>query len=77
MTHASRALQSHDLLGEGISCGSHTSATFLTTQGHGRPAQCQSHLRDNTNIKDDTHTVIHSHIHSNKADMRRRIMMAK
>ena len=29
-------------------------------------AQCQGHLRDSTNMKDDKH----SHVHSNKADMK-------
>ena len=33
MTHATRAVKSHDLLVEGINSGSHN--TFLTTQGHG------------------------------------------
>ena len=35
MTHATRALQSHDQSGDGINSGSHTN--FLTTQGHGGP----------------------------------------
>ena len=35
--------------------------TFLTAQGHGGPArmsdqsQCRGHLRDSTNMKDNTH----------------------
>ena len=37
-------------------------------------AQCRGRLRDNMNIKDDTH---HSLTHSNNADMRRMIMMVK
>ena len=37
-------------------------------------AHRRGHLRDNTNIKEDTH---HSLTHSNKAVMRRLIMMAK
>ena len=38
-------------------------------------AQCRGQLRDNMNIKDDTH--IHPLINFNKAEMIRMIMMAK
>ena len=72
MTHVSRALQSHDQSGEGINFGSHN--TFLTTQGHGGTPRMSDQLRDNKNMKDDTH---HSLIHSNKADMKTMIVMAK
>ena len=42
MTHASRALQSQDLSGEGINFGSHT--YFLTTHGHGVPPRMSDQL---------------------------------
>ena len=72
MTHASRALQSHDLSGEGINSGSHTYSFFDHTRTWRASldegsAQCRGHLRDDKNIKDDTH---HSLIHSNKANMK-------
>ena len=77
-THASRALQSHDLSGEGINFGSHTYFSDHTRTWRASPdewsTQCRGHLRDNTNIKDYTH---HSLIYSNKADMIRMIMMPK
>ena len=41
MTHASRALKSHDLSGEGIRSGSHT---FMTTQGRGGPPRMSDQL---------------------------------
>ena len=58
VTHASRAIQSHDLSGERINFGPHI--TFLTTQGHGGPSRLSDHLNagatsEKTNIKDDTH----------------------
>ena len=37
---------------------------FLTTQGQGGPpriAQCRGHLRDSTNMKDETHQT-HTHL---------------
>ena len=79
MAQATRALQSYDLPGEGISLGSHN--TFLTTQGHGGPLR----MRDQFNVgatSETTETLktihtIHSLIHSHKVDMRRMIMMAK
>ena len=55
MTHATRALQSHDLLGERINSGSHN--TFLTIRGHGGP-QSRGYLHES-----------HAHIHSNEANM--------
>ena len=52
MTHAARALQSHDLSGEGINL-------WITRTWKASPdewsAQCRGHLVHNTNIKDDTH----------------------
>ena len=58
MTHAIRALQSHDLSGEGINSGSHTyffdhTKTWRASPDEGS-AQCRGHFRDNTNMKDDT-----------------------
>ena len=72
VTHTTRALQSHDLSGEGINCESHT--YFLTTQGHGGPPS----MRDQLNAGAISETarilktiyIIHSHIHSNKANMK-------
>ena len=79
VTHALRAMQSHALSGEGISCGLHT--YFLTTQGHGGPPQMSYQLNAGA-TSETTRTLktinnIHSHIHSNKTDMRRMIMMVK
>ena len=75
MTHASRVLESHELSGEGINFDSHIYFIDHTRTWRASPyecsAQCWSHLRDNTNIKD-----VHI-IYSNKADMRRMIMIAK
>ena len=69
MTHATRTLESHDLLGEGTKLGSHTYFFDHTRTWRASPdkgsANCQGHLRDNTNMKDDTH---YSRIHSNNAD---------
>ena len=70
VTHATRALHSHDLSGERINSGSH----FLTTQGHGDPPR----MRDQLNVGATSETTrtwktlhtIHSHIHSNKANMK-------
>ena len=42
MTHEIRALQCHDLSGEGINSGS--AAYFLTTQGHGGPPRMMFQL---------------------------------
>ena len=82
MTHATRALKSHDLLREEINFGSHTYFFDHTRTWRVSPdewsAKCRGHLWDNTNIKDDTrHSHTHTHIHSNKADMILMIMMAK
>ena len=79
LAHTSRALQSHDLSGEGIDFGSHN--TFLTTQGHGGPPQMSDHMNagatsDTTRTLKTIHTI-HSHIHSNKAGTIGMIMMAK
>ena len=71
MTHATRALQRQYLSGEGINFGSQTHFFDYTKTWRASPdewsAQCLGHLRDNTNIVDDTH---HSLIHSNKANMK-------
>ena len=72
MTHASRALQSHDLSRKGINCGSHT--YFLTAQGHGGPPRMSDQLSAEATSK-TTQTLkiiytIHSLVHSNKADMK-------
>ena len=71
MTHAARALQSHDLSGEEIKLW----ITYILfwphkdMEGRASPdewsAQCRGHLRDSTNMKDNTHT----HSHPNKANM--------
>ena len=55
--------------------------TFLTTQGHGGPPQMSDQLNagatsETTRTLKTIH-IIHSHIHSNKADMRRMNMMDK
>ena len=77
--HASRALQNHNLSGEGINFGSHNN--FLTTQGHGGPPQMSDQL--NAGATSETirtlktiHTI-HSPSHSNKTDMIGMIMLAK
>ena len=72
MTHATRVLQSHDLSGEGINSGSQT--YFLTTQGHGEPPRMRDQLSAEAISKKITRTwktihIIHSHLHSNKANM--------
>ena len=67
MTHASLAIQSHNLSGEEINSGSHTVHTFFITQGHGGPPRMRDQLNAEVtsettpNMKDDTH---HSHTHS-------------
>ena len=54
---------------------------FLTAQGHGGPPQMSDPLNAGTTSETTralkTIHIIHSHIHSNKADMRRMIMVAK
>ena len=50
VTHASWALQSHDLSGEIINFGSHN--TFLTTQVHGGPPRMSGQL--NTGAASET-----------------------
>ena len=59
MTHAARALQSHDLSGRELNYGSHTYFFHHTRTWRASPdewsAQCQGHLRDGTNMKDNTH----------------------
>ena len=57
--HAARALQSHDLSGEGIKLWityilfDHTRT--LRASPDEWSAQCRGHLRDSTNMKDNTH----------------------
>ena len=53
MTHATLALQSHDLSDHIRTFFDHT-GTRRASQDEGSP-QCRGHLRDNTNMKDDTH----------------------
>ena len=57
--HAARALQSDDLLGRELIVGSHTYFFDHTRTWRASPhegsAQCRGHLRESTNIKDDTH----------------------
>ena len=72
MTHATWALQSHDLSGEGINSGSHN--TFLTIQGHGEPPWRSDQLNagatsETTQTWKTIHTI-HTPIHSNKANMK-------
>ena len=76
VTCTSRALQSHDLLGEGISCRSYT-YSILTTQGHGGHPQMRDQLNAGA-ISKITRTLQRIQvIHSHKADKRRIIMMSK
>ena len=79
LTHASLALQSHDLSGEGISCGSHTYFCDHTRTWRASldewSAQCQATSETTWTLK--TINTSHSLIHYNKADMRRMVMMAK
>ena len=59
MTHAARALQSHDLSGRELNYGSHTYFFDHARTWRASPdewsAQCRSHLRDSVNIKDNAH----------------------
>ena len=72
MTHATRALQSNDLSGEGINSRSHT--CFLTTEGHEGPPR----MRDQLNAGATSETTgtwntidsVHAPIHSNKTNMK-------
>ena len=72
-------LPSHDLSGEGISLAVDHIHTFLTTQGHGGHAQMSDQLNAGATSETTLKSIyiIHSHIYSNKADMRRMIMMVK
>ena len=79
MIHATRPLQTHDLSGKGINFGSHT--YFLDHTRTWRASRMGNQLNAGA-ISETTRTLktihtIHSHIHSNKAAMRRMIMMAK
>ena len=65
VAHASWALQSHDLSGEGINYGSYAYFFDHTRTWRAFPdegsAQCRGHLRYNTNMKVDTqHSPTHS-----------------
>ena len=69
VTHAARALQSHDLSGEGIKLW----ITFLTTQGHGGPPGMSDQL-DAGAISETAQTwktihTKHTLSHPNKANM--------
>ena len=59
MTHAARALQSHDLSGEGIKLWITDILFDHTRTWRASPdewsAQCRGHLWDGTNMKDNTH----------------------
>ena len=65
VTHAARALHSHDLAGRELNCGSQTYFFDHTRTWRASPdelsARCRGHLRDSTNMKDNTHQA---HIHS-------------
>ena len=80
MTHATRALHSHVQSGEGINSGSHRPTYFFdhTRIWRASPdegsAQGRGHLRDNTNMKVDTH---HSRTHSFQQGEYEMIMTAK
>ena len=79
MTHASRALRSRDLSREEITFGSHT--YFLDHTRTRRAPRMSDQLNsgatfETTQTLKRIHTI-HSHIHSNKADMIRMIMMVK
>ena len=71
VTHATLALQSHDLSGEGINSGSHT--YFLTTQGHGWPPrksdQPNAGATSETAQTWKTIRTKHTPSHPNKANM--------
>ena len=72
MTHATQALQRHDLSGQGINSESHT--YFLTTQGHGEPPRMSEQLNVGaTSETAQTWKTIHTRhtlIHSNKVTMK-------
>ena len=73
MTHAARALQSHDLSKEGIDSGSHTGNTVLTTEGHEGPPRMRDQLNagatSETTLTLKTTNIIHASIHTNKANL--------
>ena len=74
MTHAARALQSHDLSGEGIKLWI-TYILFLTTQGHGGPSRMsdQPNAGATSEIAQTWKTINTKHTlsHPNKANMER------
>ena len=59
MTHADRALQCHDMSGEGIKLWITCKLFWPHKDMEGLPdewsAQCRGHLRDSTNVKDNAH----------------------
>ena len=75
MTHASRALQTNDLSGEGIRCASHIYFFVHTRTWRASPdegsVQCRGlgHLSETTETWKTMHTI-HAPIHSNKANMK-------
>ena len=80
MTHISRALQRHDLSGEGISYGSYTYFFKHTRTWKASRNDCDqlnAGTTSETTLTLKTIHIIHSHIHSNKAEMRRMIKMTK
>ena len=76
VTHASRVLQSHDLSREGISCVSHIYFLDQTRTWRASPQLSAGATSETTRTLKTIH-IINSHIHSNKANMRRMIMMAR
>ena len=72
-----RALQSHDLSGEGITCGSYTYFFEYSRTWRASSEVWSARATSETRRMLETIHSIHSHIHSNKADMIRMITMAK
>ena len=68
MTHAARALRSHELSGDGINFVSHT---FLTKQGHGDPPRMRDHLNTwATSETTWTWKTVHTPVHANEVNMK-------
>ena len=72
VTHATRALQSHDLLGEGINFGSHSPTYFFD---HKRtwavsPDEGSAQCRGLSETTQTTILIIHAPIHANKVNMK-------
>ena len=74
MTHVTRALQSHNLSGEGIISRTYRPTYFLTTQGHGRPRRMRDQLNAGATFETTrtwkTMHIIHAPIHFNKTIMK-------